>query len=56
MGSVRIKGLLLGRGGGDNDGTDLTDTMMLARIDPVNHKETLVSIPRDRWVTVRDCY
>lgn len=51
-GSGRINVLLLGRGGGAHDAPDLTDTIMLASIDPVNHKTTLFSIPRDLWVNV----
>ncbi|HSX32375.1 MAG TPA: LCP family protein, partial [Candidatus Saccharimonadales bacterium] len=31
---------------------DLTDTMLIASIDPVNKSADLVSIPRDLWVTV----
>lgn len=51
-GSGRVNILLLGRGGGTHDAPDLTDTMMLASIDPVNHTATLVSLPRDLWVNV----
>lgn len=50
----RINVLLLGRGGGNHDGPDLTDTMMLDSIDVVNHKSTLISIPRDLWVDVQN--
>ncbi|HTB49243.1 MAG TPA: LCP family protein [Verrucomicrobiae bacterium] len=53
-GDGRINVLLLGRGGGNHDGPDLTDTMMLASIDPVNHTSTLLSIPRDLWVDIPD--
>ena len=51
--SGRINVLLLGRGGGNHNAPDLTDTIMLASIDPINHTSTLVSIPRDLWVTVQ---
>lgn len=51
-GSGRVNVLLLGRGGGTHDAPDLTDTLMIASIDPVNKKTTLLSIPRDLWVTV----
>jgi len=44
--------LLLGRGGGDHAGPDLTDTILVASIDPVNKTASLVSIPRDLWVSV----
>jgi anionic cell wall polymer biosynthesis LytR-Cps2A-Psr (LCP) family protein len=42
--------LLLGYGGGTHDGGLLTDTMMVARVDPVNKYIALISIPRDLWV------
>lgn len=48
----RVNILLLGRGGGNHDGPDLTDTMMLASIDTINHTTTLISLPRDLWVDV----
>jgi LCP family protein required for cell wall assembly len=51
-GDGRINVLMLGRGGGSHDGPDLTDTMLLASIDPINHTSTLLSIPRDLWVDI----
>ncbi|HEX5744106.1 MAG TPA: LCP family protein [Candidatus Saccharimonadales bacterium] len=48
----RVNILLLGRGGAGHDAPDLTDTMMLASIDVVNDKTTLISLPRDLWVNV----
>lgn len=51
-GKGRVNILLLGRGGGNHDGPDLTDSMMLASVDPVNHTTTLISLPRDLWVNV----
>ena len=42
--------LLLGYGGGNHDGTYLTDTIMIANIDIKVKKVTLFSIPRDLWV------
>lgn len=51
-GQGRVNILLLGRGGGTHDAPDLTDTMMLASVDPVNHTATLLSLPRDLWVNV----
>lgn len=51
-GSGRVNVLLMGRGGGSHDGPDLTDTMMIASIDPVDKNITLISIPRDLWVEV----
>ena len=41
---------LLGYGGGNHDGTYLTDTIMVANIDIKVKKVTLFSIPRDLWV------
>lgn len=52
-GDGRINVLLLGRGGGNHSAPDLTDTMMIASIDPVNHNAVLLSIPRDLWVDVQ---
>ncbi len=49
-GDGRVNILLLGRGGGNHSAPDLTDTLMIASIDPVNHTSTLLSIPRDMWV------
>ncbi len=53
-GRGRVNILLLGRGGGTHDAPDLTDTVMLASVDPVNHTTTLLSLPRDLWVNVPD--
>ncbi len=44
--------LLLGYGGGNHDGTYLTDTLMVAHIDIPKKKVLLLSIPRDIWVKV----
>ena len=51
-GDGRVNVLLLGIGGPGHDGPDLTDTIMIASIDPVNNKVTLLSIPRDLWVKI----
>ncbi len=51
-GDGRINILLLGIGGEGHEAPDLTDTIMVASIDPVNHKTSLLSIPRDLWVNV----
>ncbi|OGH12972.1 MAG: hypothetical protein A2776_02990 [Candidatus Levybacteria bacterium RIFCSPHIGHO2_01_FULL_40_10] len=48
--SGNINVLLLGRGGGTHDGPDLTDTIMLAMINPTTKRADLISIPRDLWV------
>jgi LCP family protein required for cell wall assembly len=55
-GDGRINILLLGIGGPDHDGSDLTDTMMIASIDPVNNQAVLFSIPRDLWVKMPNNY
>jgi LCP family protein required for cell wall assembly len=51
-GDGRINILLMGKGGPGHDGPDLTDTMLVASVDPINKKMSLVSVPRDLWVTV----
>jgi LCP family protein required for cell wall assembly len=51
-GDGRINILLLGIGGPGHDGPDLTDTMLLMSIDPVNNNASLLSIPRDLWVSI----
>jgi LCP family protein required for cell wall assembly len=53
-GSGRVNVLLLGRGGGTHSAPDLTDSIMIASIDPVNNDATLLSVPRDLWVNVPD--
>lgn len=47
----RINILLLGYGGAGHDGAYLTDSIMLASIDGRSGVVTLVSVPRDLWVT-----
>ncbi|MDP4009764.1 MAG: LCP family protein [Candidatus Shapirobacteria bacterium] len=44
--------LLLGYGGGTHDGTYLTDSIIVARVEPKNKKITLISVPRDLWVPI----
>jgi LCP family protein required for cell wall assembly len=51
-GDGRINVLLVGIGGQGHAGGDLTDTLMLASIDPVNNTAALLSVPRDLWVTL----
>jgi LCP family protein required for cell wall assembly len=51
-GDGRINILLLGIGGADHEGANLTDTIMIASINPVNHSAILLSIPRDLWVKI----
>lgn len=45
--------LLMGYGGGGHAGGYLTDTMILAYIQPKKEKISLISIPRDLWVPLR---
>lgn len=45
--------LLLGYGGAAHDGGLLTDTIMVARVDPIEKYIALISIPRDLWVPLR---
>lgn len=49
-GDGRVNVLLLGRGGEGHDGADLTDTIIIASIDPIQKQASLLSIPRDFWV------
>lgn len=51
-GDGRVNILLLGRGGEGHEGADLTDTIIIASIDPLAKEAALVSIPRDLYVTV----
>ena len=44
--------LLLGYGGGNHDGTYLTDSMIVVHIDPKTQKIFLISIPRDIWIKI----
>jgi LCP family protein required for cell wall assembly len=49
-GDGRINVLLLGRGGDGHEGPDLTDTLLVMSIDPINKTANMVSLPRDTWV------
>lgn len=44
--------LIFGYGGGQHEGTYLTDTMMIFHLDTKNKKAALVSLPRDLWVPI----
>jgi LCP family protein required for cell wall assembly len=44
--------LLLGYGGGEHEGGELTDSMVVVQIDPENKKVTSISVPRDIWITL----
>jgi polyisoprenyl-teichoic acid--peptidoglycan teichoic acid transferase len=43
--------LLLGIGGGSHDGPNLTDTIIFASLNLKNPKITLISLPRDIWIS-----
>jgi polyisoprenyl-teichoic acid--peptidoglycan teichoic acid transferase len=49
-GDGRVNVLLLGKGGIGHEAPDLTDTIMVASIDPLKNDAALLSIPRDLWV------
>jgi LCP family protein required for cell wall assembly len=49
-GDGRVNILLLGKGGEGHDGPDLTDTLIIASIDPIAKEAALLSVPRDLWV------
>lgn len=51
-GDGRVNILVLGIGGPGHDGPDLTDTIMVASIDPINNQVSLLSLPRDLWVKI----
>ncbi len=42
--------LLLGIGGGTHEGPELTDTIILANINPTKNEVSMFSLPRDLWV------
>lgn len=50
-GDGRVNVLLLGRGGEGHEGADLTDTLLIASIDPIQNEASLLSVPRDLYVT-----
>lgn len=53
-GDGRVNILLLGRGGDGHDGPDLTDTIVIASINPIQKEAALLSIPRDLYVQLGD--
>ncbi len=42
--------LFLGYGGGNHEGTLLTDSVIVIHVDTNTHKAAMISIPRDLWV------
>lgn len=51
-GDGRINILVAGKGGDNHPGGELTDTLLLASIDPTNREMALLSVPRDLWVKI----
>ncbi len=49
-GDGRVNILVLGKGGAGHTAPDLTDTLLLASIDPVQNEAALLSVPRDLYV------
>lgn len=49
-GDGRVNILMLGIGGENHPGGDLTDTIMVLSVDPVNKNAAMLSVPRDLWV------
>lgn len=49
-GDGRVNILLMGIGGPGHDGADLTDTLVVLSVDPVNNTAAMLSVPRDLWV------
>ncbi len=50
----RINILLLGMGGKNHDGSNLTDTIIVASLQPSTGKVAMVSVPRDMVVPIED--
>lgn len=46
----RVNVLLLGIAGGNHDGPNLTDTIMVASYDRKTNRANLISLPRDLWI------
>lgn len=51
-GDGRVNILLIGIGGDDHQGGDLSDTIIIASIDPFNNEVAMLSVPRDLWVDI----
>jgi len=50
-GSQRVNFLIMGYGGSGHDGAYLTDSLVVISLMPQSHHTTLISVPRDLWVT-----
>lgn len=51
-GDGRVNIMVLGKGGPGHTGADLTDTLLVASVDPLQKEAALLSIPRDLYVKV----
>ncbi len=50
--SDRVNLLVMGYGGGNHQGANLTDSIVVMSLLPQSHHTTLISVPRDLWVQV----
>lgn len=50
-GDGRVNILLLGKGGPGHEAPDLTDTILIASIDPIHKEAALLSLPRDFYIS-----
>src|SRR6266566_4903114 len=48
----RVNILVMGYGGGNHQGANLTDSLMVMSLLPQSHHTTLISVPRDLWVQI----
>jgi polyisoprenyl-teichoic acid--peptidoglycan teichoic acid transferase len=48
----RVNLLIMGYGGGQHNGANLTDSMIVVSINPKDNATTMISVPRDLWVQV----
>ncbi len=46
----RVNVLMMGYGGGDHPGANLTDSLSVISVMPQSHHTSLISVPRDLWV------
>lgn len=46
----RVNVLMMGYGGGDHPGANLTDSLSVMSIMPPSHHTSIISVPRDLWV------
>src|SRR5690606_11709672 len=53
-GDGRVNILMLGKGGPGHEAPDLTDTILIASINPIQKEAALLSIPRDFYVKTAD--